>query len=117
MVNHVNPKVEIVNYNIHNHFETCVFSFSPAVVHAELKDLLTMLEDVIDWQQFGVHIGVSSASIQTIAADCRGVRDCKLHLFLEWTKKEEPTWNKVIQALFDIKMEHLAKTLAAQYGM
>ena len=86
-------------------------------MHAELKDLTTKLEDVINWQQFGLNIGIRPSKIQIIEEDYRRVDACKLHLFLEWTKKERPTWNKVIQALVDMQMEDLAKTLGAQYGM
>ena len=86
-------------------------------MYAELKDLTTKLEDVINWQQFGLNIGIRPSKIQIIEEDYRRVDACKLHLFLEWTKKERPTWNKVIQALVNMQMEDLAKTLGAQYGM
>ncbi len=94
-----------------------VFGFVGAVT---LKALVTELEEVIDWFNFGVHLEVRESDLMAIRythLNSRDIKASKTDLFTLWLKSSNQlTWSTVVRALVGIRMEPLAKKLAMKYG-
>ncbi len=85
-----------------------------------LKALVTELEDVLDWFNFGVHLEVRESDLMIIRhthLNSRDVKASKTDLFTTWIRTSSLlTWSAVVRALVGIRMEPLAKKLAMKYG-
>ena len=82
-----------------------------------MKDLLSELQEVTDWFNFGVCVGVHEHNLEAISHDYEDTEECKREMLIIWMKKEVATWSKVIRALAEIGMHRLALAIASKYGM
>ena len=82
----------------------------------ELADLVSELQEVIDWITFGLHLGVKIWRLRAIERDYRTIEECRIQMLNEWQKNMTPTWSAVVQALVAIGMRHLASELAQRHG-
>ena len=83
---------------------------------AILKDLVSELQDVIDWYYLGMCLGIPLAKLQSIKQDYRHIEERKREVLLAWSDKEKPTWVKVVNALVDMRKMSLAQQIAQKYG-
>lgn len=83
---------------------------------AELADLVSELQDVIDWKPFGLYLGIEISKLAAIEIDRQNIADCRFQLLSEWQKQVTPTWSAVIKALMEIGMGNLASKLAQKHG-
>ena len=81
-----------------------------------LQQLLDELWDVTDWMPFGLYLGLSVSTLKQIQKEQQTIKQCQREILLTWWNEPKPTWLKVIQALVNIKMVHLAVKVASNYG-
>ncbi len=97
-----------------------LLSKSMCVGAVTLKALVSELEEVIDWFNFGVHLEVRESDLMIIRhthLNSRDVKASKTDLFTTWIRtSSQLTWSAVVRALVGIRMEPLAKKLAMKYG-
>ena len=82
----------------------------------ELVELVSELQDVIDWRTFGLHLGIRMPKLESIKADYQTLTERRIEMLNEWQKNVTPTWSAVVQALAAIEMRQLASDLAQKHG-
>ena len=90
-------------------------------------DVIKALQREVDakWREFGTHLHVKPALMDSILKDKSntGARDCMLQLVEKWLGHEDGTgslprtWQTVVQAVKDTGNRLLAEQLAEQYGV
>ena len=93
-------------------FNACLFHSVPKLV-----ELVSELQDVIDWRTFGLHLGIRMPKLESIKVDYQTLAECRVEMLSEWQKNVTPTWSAVVQALAAVDMRHLASDLAQKYGL
>ena len=81
-----------------------------------MKDLLSELQEVTNWFDFGVCVGVQKWKLNEIKQDYEDTEERRREMLIIWMKKEVPTWSKVIRALDEIGMHRCALAIATKYG-
>ena len=82
-----------------------------------LKDLVTQLDEVVDWFKLGILLDISSSKLKRIRADHRETNACKTEMLVMWMEQTtNASWTTVVRALVEIRMETLAQNIAAKYG-
>ena len=92
-------------------FNACLFHSVPKLV-----ELVSELQDVIDWRTFGLHLGIRMPKLESIKADYQTLAERRTEMLNEWQKNVTPTWSAVVQALPAIEMRQLASDLAQKHG-
>ena len=88
----------------------------------ELKDLTGVLNKVAsDWKRLGVHLGIPTETLDTIAADHPyKSQDSLLEMLKEWLKQQvnpPPSWAIIIDAVESLEDKQLGKELREKYGI
>ena len=92
------------------------FIFAPAV--DALWDLLSTLEDVKEWHQLGLHLGVKEFALETVESGLRNPMDAKREMLKLWLKQAHQiageavlgaNWRSLIKALTNMGYNVLAK--------
>ena len=84
---------------------------------SSLRELVESLEEVVEWFQFGIHLGIPHYELSIIKADYQDVRRCKTEMFLWWLKNcIEAKWSTIVQALVKAGMRSLAHMIAQDHG-
>ena len=81
----------------------------------ELKDVLLALQDVTEWQDLGIYLGLPDAKIQQIAShhDAMGH---KRMMISEWLKYDtEASWEKLASVLTKMRKNVIAADIRCQY--
>ena len=82
-----------------------------------LKNLVTELDDVVDWFKLGILLDISPSKLKKIRADHRETDACKTEMLVMWMEQtRNASWTTVVSALPSIGMETLAQNVAAKYG-
>ena len=70
-------------------------------IRPEYKELIQLLDTLVDWQTFGVFLpGIKKEHIQVIEHDIRGTGLQKAELFSKWIDVHpKPSWQDVLSAL------------------
>ena len=84
---------------------------------AEFADLVSELQDVIDWIPLGLYLGIKLPKLKIIEANYETLQRCRVEMLGEWQKNVTPTWSAVVQALVEIGMRRLASELAQKHGL
>ena len=74
------------------------------------------LQEVTQWFEVGLQLGIPEAELNHIDHSHRLTKKCLKYMLIEWGKRENRTWSKVVRALNAIGMELLAQTLSTKYG-
>ena len=82
----------------------------------KFKDLVNELQEVTDWLALGVYLGLEMATLMSVKKDRLRTHECRRNMLGIWMKEQEATWSKVVQALVQMKMYHLAVRLASKYS-
>ena len=82
----------------------------------ELHELVSELQDIIDWIPFGLHLGIKMPKLESIKADCPTLAERRIQMLNEWKKSVTPTWSAVVQTLAETGMGQLASDLAQKHG-
>ena len=82
----------------------------------ELADLVSELQEVIDWIALGLYLGIKMERLEAIRADFLTLEQCRTQMLNEWQKNVTPTWSAVVQALLGMGMRRLASELAQKHG-
>ena len=85
-------------------------------VTANLKDLVSELQEVTDWFHLGICLGILLAKLQSIKQDYRHIDERRREVLLAWRDNEDPTWSKLVSALVDMRNISLAYQIAGKYG-
>ena len=83
---------------------------------ANLKDLMSELQEVTDWFHLGICLGILLAKLQSIKRDYRHIDERRREVLLAWRDNEKPTWPKLVSALVDMRNISLAYQIAGKYG-
>ena len=83
---------------------------------AEVADLVNELQDVSEWWNFGLNLGIEMPRLEAIQVDCPTLGERRIQMLNEWQKKVTPTWPAVVQALEKIGLRRRASELAQKYG-
>lgn len=82
-----------------------------------LRELVEALEKVVEWFQFGIHLGIPHYELSIIKADYQDVRRCKIEMLQWWlTNSPEAKWSTIVQALIKAGMRALAHIIAQDHG-
>ena len=82
----------------------------------KLKDLVNELQEVTDWFALGVYLGLEMSTLASVRTDCMGVDESRRSMLGIWMREQEATWSKVVHALVEMKMYHLAVQIASKYS-
>ena len=74
------------------------------------------LKDVTDWFTFGIYLGLEVPALQTVSRDRIDVDSCRREMLSVWMMEHEPTWFKVVAALVEMKLYHLAVKISSKYS-
>ena len=93
------------------------FIFTPAV--DDLRELLNLLEDVTEWHQLGLQLGLKEPSLETVECGYKNPSDAKREMLKLWLKKDSQipyaasgaTWRSLTKALRAIGYNVLAKRI------
>ena len=83
---------------------------------AEFADLVSELQDVIDWVPFGLQLGIKMPKLKAIVVDYPTTAERRTQMLYEWQNNVIPTWSAVVRALSGIGMRSLASELAQKHG-
>lgn len=90
----------------------CVHSGTPI---ANLPLLTKYLENVTDWENFGLYLlppDTSATEIEMISRDHpKDVKECKRKLLNIYWQQGTRTWEKVVEALEEAKYPHIAQEI------
>ena len=83
-----------------------------------LLDLISQLEEVVDWFHLGLYLGVPEHELLSIDKSKRGdVKECRTGMLSWWLQSgTQRNWTSIVRAVEDIKMERLAGEIATKYG-
>ena len=83
-----------------------------------LLDLVSQLEEVVDWFHLGLCLGIPQHELLIIDKSQRGnVKDCRTGMLSWWLQcGTTRRWTSVVRAVEGIKMEPLARKIATKYG-
>ena len=89
----------------------------PACETIELYDLQEELGSVVEWFVLGTALRVPYEDLQMLYRDYPySTRERLLHMLVLWKNLEEPTWEKLVQALKQANMPQLAAKIASKHG-
>ena len=74
------------------------------------------LQEVTDWVALGVYLGLEMSTLMSVRKDRLKTKECRSNMLGIWMREQEATWSKVVQALVQMKMYHLAVRLASKYS-
>ena len=70
-----------------------------------MKDLVNELQEVTDWFQLGLCLGVPESVLRTIQRDLDTTNKRKQEMLIEWMKRVQvPKWSTMVKALLDMGM-------------
>ena len=83
-----------------------------------LLELISQLEEVVDWFHLGLYLGVPEHELLSIDNAKRGdVKECRTGMLVWWLQSgTQRTWTSAVRALEAIKMELLVRKIATKYG-
>ena len=83
-----------------------------------LLDLMSQLEEVVDWFHLGLCLGVPQHEMLIMEKSQRGdVKDCRTGMLTWWLQHgTQRSWTSIVRAVEGIKMEALARKIATKYG-
>ena len=93
-----------------NYFLCCLFSGG-----GSLSEMLSALKEVVQWFRLGIFLSLPRGALLTIKAQGRYVEECKRLMLICWFEQDIPTWEKLIEALMEMKMYSLAVKIATKY--
>ena len=62
------------------------FTSAPAVNN--VQELLSILEDVTEWHQLGLHLGVKESALEMVESGFRNPMDAKKEMLKLWLKQD-----------------------------
>ena len=83
----------------------------------ELYDLQEELGSITEWYTLGIALGVPHKSLETLYHDYHSTEEQFLHMLVLWINLEEPTWEKLVQALKKARLPQLAAKIATKHGV
>ena len=85
---------------------------------ASVRELVEALKEVVEWFEFGIHLGIPHYELSIIKADHQDVRRCKTEMFQWWLKNSpEAKWSTIVEALIKARMKVLAHRIALEHGI
>ena len=93
------------------------FTFAPGV--DDLRELLSVLEQVIEWHQLGLNLGLRESALERVECGFRNLWDAKREMLKLWLKQDDQipdagtgaTWRTLIKALRAMGYIVLAKKI------
>ena len=82
----------------------------------ELEELLTELNEVVHWFNFGVNLEIPEAKLKEIERKYESVESCKKEMLTVWMQLTCPTWKAIVIALAGIDLNDLALRIAVKYS-
>ena len=78
--------------------------------------MLIELQDVIvEWMKLGIYLGIPSEVLTSIRHDKQKVEECKVSMLIEWSKRDTPTWEKLVTALVQADIPNVAIKIATKH--
>ena len=71
-----------------------------------------------NWRPIGIHLGISNAKLNVIAADHRGEsQKCLMAMLDEWLHQTDPppSWSAIVEALEFIRRPDIAQKIRQKY--
>ena len=66
------------------------------------------------WFKLGIYLGISYSELKIIEVQHHDPHRCRMEMLQAWLNNYQPSWSAVIEALKLLKMNQLAKSLAAK---
>ena len=83
-----------------------------------LKNLTNALRDVDDWEDLGIQLDIKYHELKKFASEHQGTEKCKRAMLQFWLDHEtEASWDKVISALYYMKLNRVAEEVKRKYQM
>ena len=77
---------------------------------------MTELKDVISkWFKLGIFLEVPSETLIGIKRSGKKEKECKLLMLIEWSKRDIPTWEKLVAALIKADLPTVAVRIATNH--
>lgn len=95
-----------------------MISYISCIEEDHYVDVLKEINDVINWENLGLSLGISYAKLESISLDYRTTEKCRNQMLFEWFRnppdKREPSWLQLCLALADglVGQVTLAKNIA-----
>ena len=93
--------------------------FAPGV--DDLRELLSVLDDVTEWHLLGLHLGLKESTLEAVACGFRKPWDAKREILKLWLKQDDQipaagagtraTWRSLIEALKAMGYNVIAKKI------
>uniref|UniRef100_A0A1X7SZX3 Death domain-containing protein n=1 Tax=Amphimedon queenslandica TaxID=400682 RepID=A0A1X7SZX3_AMPQE len=81
-----------------------------------LKEMLTVLETLMDWKEFGINLGIEYHEIKKIKKENKLINDSKIKLYNYWLNADTAaSWQKVINALERMQLKTLSSEIRRKY--
>ena len=82
----------------------------------ELYDLQEELGSVTEWFVLGTALRLPQESLEALYHDYRSTKERFVHMLVLWINLEEPTWEKLVQALKTARLPCLAAKVASKHS-
>lgn len=80
-----------------------------------MKDVLEKLEDLTEWKELGLKLGLQYPTLKEIEEDCRSIKNRKMEMLACWLKKQDnvksPSWKQLIVVLCQMKETDIYKKI------
>ena len=86
----------------------------------DLRDVLTVIRDLIDWKELGLQLGLLYPTLKRIDLEQRGIiNSCKIEMLSTWLQQQDdvsqkgiPSWSVLRNALKQIEEHELADRIS-----
>ena len=83
-----------------------------------LKNLTNALREVDDWQDLGIQLDIEYHELQKFVSDHQKTEQRKRAMLQFWLNQDtQASWEKVISALSEMKLNRVAKEIERKYQM
>ena len=83
----------------------------------ELYDLQEELGSITEWFMLGTALRVPDKNLEALYHDYHSTEERFLHMLVLWKNLEEPTWERLVEALKKTRLPQLAAKIASKHGM
>ena len=85
-----------------------------------INEALPLLQGVVEWEELGLHLGLSDAVIREIRSEIGDVSIKRMAMMRKWLQIDlEATWSKLAKALLKMNAPYkvLAEKIRRQHGL
>ena len=81
-----------------------------------MNEVFPLLKEVTEWEELGLHLGLSMAAIMEIRSIPGGVGEKRIVMMSKWLHSDlEATWNKLAKALLKMNYKVLSTQIRKKF--